>query len=104
MAFRVTEAEKQRIEARRKRTGLNMRQYLLQAALGGKVYVVAELKPLLAELKAYGRNLNQLAILAHEGRIDVVNMRGAVEMLSKTYNAINSLYENTGEVISNGDM
>lgn len=36
---------------------------------GQSIHVVMELKPLLSELRACGRNLNQLTVLAHEGRI-----------------------------------
>ena len=39
------------------------------AAQGKTIYQIDELKPTLHELKAIGRNLNQLTMLAHQGRI-----------------------------------
>ncbi len=61
-----------------------------------------ELKPVLAELKAVGRNLNQLTILAHQGKITVVNLTEAVRTLQKIYAAINVLYDVCDGVIASG--
>lgn len=69
IAFRVTATERRQISAKIKQSGLSQQEYLLNAALGQPIHVVTELKPILSELRACGRNLNQLTVLAHEGRI-----------------------------------
>ncbi len=61
-----------------------------------------ELKPVLTELKALGRNLNQLTILAHQGKISFVNLTEAVSTLQKVYAAINVLYDICDGVITSG--
>ena len=65
IAFRVTPAERRKIEAKVRQSGLRQQEYLLHAALETPIHVVEELKPLLSELRAWGRNLNQLTVLAH---------------------------------------
>ena len=61
VAFRVTKAERRQIEGKVRKSGLSQQAYLLQAALE------EELRPILAELRGWGRNLNQLTVLAHSG-------------------------------------
>ena len=67
VAFRVTKAERRQIEEKVRKSGLSQQAYLLQAALGAPICVVEELRPILAELRGWGRNLNQLTVLAHSG-------------------------------------
>ncbi len=66
--------------------------------------MVEELKPILSELRACGRNLNQLTVLAHEGRIQAVHLRETVEALGRTYDAISALLMEKGQVISHGNV
>lgn len=61
-----------------------------------------ELQPVLSELKAIGRNLNQLTVLAHKSKISAVNLSEAVSTLQKIYAAINVLYDICDGVIASG--
>ena len=97
-AFRVTKAERRQIEGKIRRSGLSQQAYLLQAALE------EELRPILAELRGWGRNLNQLTVLAHSGRVQTVYLRECMEVLGKTYEAVNRLLTEKGGVISHGDV
>ena len=53
---------------------------------------------------AGGRNLNQLTVLAHTGRVQTVYLRECMEVLGKTYEAVNRLLTEKGGVISHGDV
>ena len=74
------------------------------AAQGKTIYQIDELKPTLHELKAIGRNLNQLTMLAHQGRITTVNLTAATEALTRNYIAINGLFEEANGVVASGNM
>lgn len=104
IAFRVTEAERKRGNANIRRSGLSQQEYLPSAALGQTIQVVEELKPILSELRACGRNLNQLTVLAHEGRIQTVDLRETSGTLGRTYEAVNALLTAKNQVISHGDV
>ena len=69
VAFRVTKAERRQIEGKVRKSGLSQQAYLLQAALE------EELRPILAELRGWGRNLNQLTVLTHSGRLQGVYLQ-----------------------------
>lgn len=67
IAFRVTEAERRQINAKIRQSGQSQQEYLLHAALGQTIHVVEGLKPILSELRACGRNLNQLTVWPMRG-------------------------------------
>lgn len=104
VAFRVTRAERRQIEGKVRRSGLSQQTYLLRAALEEPICVVEELRPILAELRGWGRNLNQLALLAHTGRVQTVYLRECTEVLGKTYEAVNRLLTEKDGVISCGNV
>lgn len=104
MSFWVSEAEQKKIKKLVAKTGLSQREYLLSAALGRTIYQVEELKPTLFELKAIGRNVNQLTMLAHQGRIKVVNLSEATDALTRNFIAINGLFEDADGAIASGNM
>ena len=63
---------KQKIEQRAANAGMTVTDYLTTCALGKKIVRVDGLDKILAELKAQGRNLNQLTALANMERLTVV--------------------------------
>ena len=104
LAFRVTPAEAKKIREKVRQSGLSQQEYLLQASLKQPILVIHELKPILAELRAWGRNLNQLTILAHTGHIQTVYLNELTEALGKTYEALNGLLAEKGTVVSSGNL
>ena len=69
---RMTPADKKAIRQRAKAAGMTVTDYLTTCALGKGIVRVEGLDDLLSELKAQGRNLNQLTTLANMGRISVL--------------------------------
>ena len=104
IAFRVTAAEGRKIRDKVRKSGLSQQDYLLRAALGQPIYVVEELKPILAELRSWGRNLNQLTLLAHSGWVQTVYLQEVTKALTRTYDAMNSLLTEKDGAISHGDV
>lgn len=104
VAFRVTPAERRQISARVRRSGLSQQEYLLDAALNQPIYdVMEELKPILSELRAWGKNLNQLTTLAHQGRVQTAYLQELTAALGRTYEAVSTLAEK-GPVIYHGNL
>ena len=69
---RMTPEDKQKIEQRATNAGMTVTDYLTTCALGKKIVQVDGLDKILTELKAQGRNLNQLTVLANMERLTVV--------------------------------
>ena len=72
ITLRVTSKTKDRIRAKAQKLGLTVTDSLCLCGLGKKIVRVDGLDQVLSELKAQGRNLNQLTTLANMGKITVV--------------------------------
>ena len=72
ITLRVTSKTKDRIRAKAQELGLTVTDYLCLCGLGKEIVRVDGLDKVLSELKAQGRNLNQLTTLANIGKIAVV--------------------------------
>ena len=69
---RMTPEVKQRLQERARDANMTLTQYLIICGLGQKIIQVKGLDAVLSELKAQGRNLNQLTTLANMGRLTVL--------------------------------
>ena len=69
---RMTLADKERIQKKAEQAGMTVTDYLTTCALGKKIVRVEGMDEILMELKAQGRNLNQLTTLANMGKVSVV--------------------------------
>ena len=72
ITLRVTPRTKERIRAKAQELRLTLTDYLCLCGLGKKIVRVEGLDKVLSELKAQGRNLNQLTTLTNMGRVTVV--------------------------------
>ncbi len=69
---RMTPEVKKRLQERAQDAEMTLTMYLTICGLGQKIVQVEGLDAVLAELKAQGRNLNQLTTLANMGRLTVL--------------------------------
>ena len=65
--------------------------FVRAAAMRHKIIVIPGLQELTHELKGVGRNLNQLMILAHEGRIQTADLTKVLETLGNIYSSLSTL-------------
>ena len=72
ITLRVTPQAKDPIRAKAQELRLTVTDYLCLCGLGKKIVRVDGLDQVLSELKAQGRNLNQLTTLANIGKVTVV--------------------------------
>jgi len=69
---RMTPEVKHQLQARARDANMTLTSYLIICGLGQEIVRVEGLDTVLSELKAQGRNLNQLTTLANMGRITVL--------------------------------
>ena len=89
--LRVTPRVKEAIRERAKAAGLTVTDYLCYSGLGKEIVRVEGLEQVLSELKAQGRNLNQLTTLANMGRVSVVKGDTLAENYGKIYEQLREL-------------
>ena len=93
ITVRLSPEELNSIEAKAETAHMALSTYIRACALRHKVVVVEGVKECNSELKAIGRNLNQLTVLAHEGRIQLVNLDSVESALEQNYIGIQQLAE-----------
>ena len=71
---RMTPEVKRQLQARARDANMTLTNYLTICGLGQEITRVGGLDELLSELKAQGRNLNQLTTLANMGRISGISV------------------------------
>ena len=91
ITLRVTPHVKEAIRERARAAGLTVTDYLCYSGLGKEIVRVEGLEQVLSELKAQGRNLNQLTTLANMGRVSVVKGDTLVENYGKIYEQLREL-------------
>ena len=72
--FRLSEPDYMMIQSKAEKAGLSMSAFILSAVQGKEIIIVDGLETALAELKAIGRNLNQLTTLCHMGKIQALEL------------------------------
>ena len=91
ITLRVTPRTKETIRERAKAAGLTVTDYLCYSGLAKEIVRVEGLEQVLSELKAQGRNLNQLTTLANMGRVTVLKVDALAENYGKIYEQLREL-------------
>ncbi|MFI3325214.1 MAG: plasmid mobilization relaxosome protein MobC [Clostridia bacterium] len=92
-AFRINENDLNKIKSKAKKAHLTTTEYLTRQALDKPIVVIDGLSQLTTELKAIGRNLNQLTTLANMGKISSINLENMILELSLVHSKINNISE-----------
>ena len=95
ITLRVTPRTKETIRERAKSAGLTVTDYLCYSGLAKEIVRVEGLEQVLSELKAQGRNLNQLTTLANMGQVTVVKGDTLAENYGKIYEQLQELLQET---------
>lgn len=66
-------------------------EFIRFAAMDKQVTVIEGVGDLLTELRRQGNNLNQLTVMARQGRIELVNLEPFMEVYEQTWQTLNSL-------------
>ena len=90
ITLRVTPRTKKTIQELAQSAGLTVTDYLCYSGLGKEIVQVEGLEQVLSELKAQGRNLNQLTTLANMGRVTVLKGDALAENYGKIYEQLGS--------------
>ncbi|PWJ12709.1 plasmid mobilization protein [Ruminococcus flavefaciens] len=79
ITIRCTDDEYERIHSKAQRHKLSLSDFVLRSALDKKIVVADGLDEVARQQKSIGRNLNQIAMLGHEGRLHSVRLDELIE-------------------------
>lgn len=89
--FRLSESDYLRIHSRAEKAKLSMSSFILSCALGKEIVIVEGLENSLSELKAIGRNLNQLTVLCNMGKLQAVELAEIKQQFGAVVESITGL-------------
>ena len=79
LSIKLTQEDLEKIHLKAQHANKTLTDYVTATCLGKEIVIITDLAEVLKDLKAVGRNLNQIAVLAHSGRITVVNLSSVQE-------------------------
>ena len=91
--FRLSERDYLSIQRKADKAKLNMTAYITTSALNKQITVIDGLELVISELKAIGRNINQLTTLCNMGKIQSLELADIKERFGKIFDAIMALCE-----------
>ena len=91
--FRLSERDYLAIQSRAQRARLSVTAFITNAALGRPIVVIDGLNNFLAEMKAIGRNLNQLTVLGNMGKVQSADLSSIKARLGAVFDAVTALME-----------
>lgn len=89
--FRVAGWEKVHISKNAEKAHMTISEFVRAAAMDQDITVVEGLDDLIRELRRQGNNLNQLTVMARQGRVRLVEMEPFMEVYERTWQTLNSL-------------
>lgn len=92
-AFRISESDYKTLKQKSDRGKVTMTEFLERAISDKDVVVVDGVQELISELKAIGRNLNQLTMLANMGKVDTVYLADTKAQLGNIYQKLSDICE-----------
>ena len=91
LRFRVTPAERERIENKAYSSYRIVSKYLRDCALEKEIFVVEGVDSLAQELRHIGTNLNQIARAVNAGSLSAVDLTEMTEEVRAVWRSLNSL-------------
>ncbi len=90
-AARMTPEVKHQLQARAHDANMTLTNYLIICGLGQEIVRIDGLDNLLSELKAQGRNLNQLTTLANMGQLTVLRGNDLISEYARPCDTVSTL-------------
>lgn len=93
LSIKLTQENFDKIHRKAEQANKNITDYVTTTCLGKEIVIITDLAEVLKELKAVGRNLNQLATLANMGRVQTVNLTETLECFTQINQSLQEILE-----------
>ena len=91
IAFRVTEEQHKMINEKAKNSNLSKTDFIVKCCFDKEIIIVNDVRELMKELHAVGRNLNQLTTRANMKQLEVVDLKPTYMKLVEIYTVLTEL-------------
>ena len=98
MKFRTTPEEQKIILAKAQKSNMKLSRYLSFSALDKEIFVFQELKEFTHQLSKVGTNLNQIALLANQGKITCADVGKVKKVVHEIWQSLTLLTQKTRRI------
>ena len=91
ITFRVTEEQHKMINEKAKNSNLSKTDFIVKCCFDKEIIIVNDVRELMKELHAVGRNLNQLTTRANMKQLEVVDLKPTYLELVEIYTVLTEL-------------
>ena len=91
IAFRVTEEQHKMINEKARNSNLSKTDFIVKCCFDKEIIIVNDVRELMKELHAVGRNLNQLTTRANMKQLEVVDLKPTYMKLVEIYTVLTEL-------------
>ena len=95
LIFRVSQEEYDLIISKAQKSNMKLSRYLSFSALDKEIFVFQELKEFAHQLSKVGTNLNQLALLANQGKITCADVGAVKKVVHEIWLSLTLLTQKT---------
>ena len=92
-SIRISKQDLEAIRQKAVQAHMSQSDYVISCCLGKKIIILDGLKEVLRQQKAIGNNLNQLAVLANMGKVQLANLDTAAQEFARINTALRKLQE-----------
>ena len=92
-SIRIAAQDLETIRQKAAQAHMSQSDYVTACCLGKRIVILNGLKEVLRQQKAIGNNLNQLAVLANMGKVQLANLDSAVQEFSKINTSLREMQE-----------
>lgn len=93
MSIRISDADLKVVHHKAAQAKMSLTDYVTASCKKQKINIITDLSDTIKELKAQGRNLNQLTVLANTGRIKEVNLTFLLEEYAEIQSSLQEILE-----------
>lgn len=93
LSLRISNEDLEVIKHKSKQANMTLTDYVIKSAMGKQIVIITDLIEVIKQLKAVGRNLNQLATLANMGRVQTINLAEVLDEFTAINQSIQEVLE-----------
>ena len=93
LSLRISNDDLEVIKHKSKQANMTLTDYVTKSAMGKQIVIITDLIEVVKQLKAVGKNLNQLATLANMGRVQSINLTETLDEFTAINQSLQDILE-----------
>ena len=93
LSLRISNENLEVIKYKSKQAKMTLTDYVTKSAMGKQIIIITDLLEVAKQIKAVGKNLNQLVTLANMGRVQFINLSETLDAFTSINQSLQNILE-----------